>query len=82
MEAHLSPLVDTRRRAREARFNLDRARRPGSSAAGRIVAMIGLWRRRAYERQLLAKFSEHERHDLALSLSDIMTEVAKPFWRG
>jgi uncharacterized protein YjiS (DUF1127 family) len=79
MEACFSPLVATGRRARGA---VGPARSPGSSVPGRIVATIGLWRRRTYERQLLAQFGERERHDLALSLADVMTEVAKPFWRG
>jgi uncharacterized protein YjiS (DUF1127 family) len=82
MEAGLSPLGCTRRRARSWRGDLAPVRRPGPSAAARIVAMIRLWRRRSYERQLLARLNENERHDLALSLSDVMAEVAKPFWQG
>jgi len=56
------------------------ARSPGRSVAGRIVATIALWRRRACERRLLATFGERERHDLGLSPGDVMTEAAKPFW--
>ncbi len=83
MEAGFSPSVGARRRARSTwRGNLASVRRPGPSAAARIVAMIWLWRRRSYERELLARLNENERHDLALSLSDVMTEVAKPFWQG
>ena len=82
MEACFSPLVAATRRGRWGRLGtLVPARSPGSSAAERIVATIGRWRRRAYERRLLAKLSERERHDLGLSLSDVMTEAAKPFWR-
>ncbi len=47
-----------------------------------IVGTLRLWRRRAYERRLLAQFGERERRDLALTLSDIRQEIAKPFWRG
>ncbi len=71
MEACLSP-----------RVGLGPAPSPAASVPGRVVATIGLWRRRAYERQLLAQFGERERHDLALTLADGMREVAKPFWRG
>lgn len=83
MEAGLLPLPGTRRRTRGTwRGAAAALRRPGSSVAAPIVAMIRVWRRRSDERQLLATFSERERRDLALSIADIMAEVAKPFWRG
>jgi uncharacterized protein YjiS (DUF1127 family) len=83
METSLSLLLGPRRRARSTwRGDLARVRRPGPSATARIFAMIRLWRRRSYERQLLSRLNENERHDLALSVSDVMTEAAKPFWRG
>jgi uncharacterized protein YjiS (DUF1127 family) len=78
-EPCFSPLGATRQRARGA---LGPARSPASWLPGRILATIRLWRRRAYERRLLAQLGECERRDLALTLADIMTEVAKPFWRG
>lgn len=79
MEAYFLPRLATRQRARGA---LGPALGPAASGPGRIVAAIALWRRRAYERRLLAQFGERERHDLALTPADVMTEVAKPFWRG
>lgn len=84
MEVGFSPPLGTRRRRERTTWRgaLSPVRQPGPSAAARIVALIRLWRRRSYERKLLARLSENERHDLAVSLSDIMTEVAKPFWRG
>jgi len=82
MEAFFSPLVATRRRGLGGWLDSSGpALFPVSAAAKRIVATIGRWRRRGYERRLLAKFSERERHDLGLSRTDVMTEVAKPFWR-
>ncbi|MGH6981105.1 MAG: DUF1127 domain-containing protein [Stellaceae bacterium] len=44
--------------------------------------MLHRWRRRAYERRLLAQFGERDWHDLALTPADIRHEIAKPFWRG
>jgi len=73
----------TARQVRDARLGiLGPARSPGSSVAGRIVATIGLWRRRARGRRLLSTLGEQERRDLALNPGDVMTEAAKPFWRG
>jgi uncharacterized protein YjiS (DUF1127 family) len=46
-----------------------------------MTRLLGAWRRRAYERRLLAQFGERERRDLALTPSDIGSEIAKPFWR-
>lgn len=56
--------------------------RPGRLSELRVLALLKQWRRRAYERRLLAQFGEHDRHDLALTVADIRREIAKPFWRG
>ncbi|MGH6990112.1 MAG: hypothetical protein ACREFD_17705 [Stellaceae bacterium] len=47
-----------------------------------LLRLLRLWRRRSYERRLLAQFGERERRDLALTQSDVEREVSKPFWRG
>ena len=54
----------------------------GRSSTRAIRSVLGQWRRRSRERRLLAQFGERERHDLALTPSDIRREIAKPFWRG
>ncbi len=43
---------------------------------------LELWRRRARGRRALARLSERELRDLALSRSDARLEIAKPFWRA
>jgi uncharacterized protein YjiS (DUF1127 family) len=48
----------------------------------RLVRMIRLWRRRAYERQQLARFDDRALRDLALTRADAQNELAKPFWRA
>jgi uncharacterized protein YjiS (DUF1127 family) len=55
---------------------------PRFGAVRRLIALIRLWRRRAYERRLLARFGERDRRDLALTVPDIEREVSKPFWRA
>lgn len=47
-----------------------------------IAATLRRWRRRAYERRLLAAFGEREQRDLALTAADVSREIEKPFWRG
>ncbi len=50
--------------------------------ATHVLASLKQWRRRVYERRLLAQFSDRDRLDLALTSADIRREIAKPFWRG
>ena len=40
------------------------------------------WRRRARERDELARMSDGELHDIGLTPSDRWTEINKPRWRG
>jgi uncharacterized protein YjiS (DUF1127 family) len=54
----------------------------GRFSAPRVLAVLKRWRRRAYERRVLAQFSERDRRDLALTAADIQREITKPFWRG
>ncbi len=43
---------------------------------------LEVWRRRARGRRWLARMSEHERRDLALSRLEARAEAGKPFWRA
>ena len=40
------------------------------------------WRRRARERDELARMSDGELHDIGVTPSDRWTEISKPCWRG
>lgn len=53
-----------------------------SAGLGQALALLRRWRRRVYERRLLARFGERDLRDLALTRADIQREIAKPFWRG
>jgi len=44
--------------------------------------LLILWRRRLSERALLAQMNEREIRDLGITVSDVMMEINKPFWRG
>jgi uncharacterized protein YjiS (DUF1127 family) len=43
---------------------------------------LKLWRRRALERDQLARMDERALHDIGLSRSAVYAELQKPFWRG
>ena len=40
------------------------------------------WRDRVRQRRELARWTDHDLHDVELSWSDIALEVKKPFWRA
>ncbi len=40
------------------------------------------WRRRARERDELARMSDGELHDIGVAPSERLMEINKPFWRG
>ena len=42
---------------------------------------LKLWRRRAQERNELARMDERTLHDIGLSRGAIYAELHKPFWR-
>ena len=44
--------------------------------------ILATWRRRARERQELARLDQRTLRDLGLSPGDIQFEASKPFWRG
>lgn len=68
---------------------LQRPASPGRRLPHAIVARAAIWFRRARERSrmrrqavaMLAVMSERDLNDMAVSWSDIMNEINKPFWR-
>ena len=53
-----------------------------SSLGSRLVGQLRLWRRRARERNQLARLSERDLHDIGMSRGTIYAELRKPFWRA
>ena len=45
-------------------------------------AVLNTWRQRARSRNELAHMTDMDLHDIGLSRMDVVTEVAKPFWRA
>lgn len=83
MELYFSPLGGVLvRRLRSYHGGSLRDGWHGRLSATRLLAVLKRWRRRAYERRLLAQFAERDRRDLALTAADVQREIAKPFWRG
>jgi uncharacterized protein YjiS (DUF1127 family) len=52
------------------------------SAWGSLSETLQLWRQRYHSRHELARWSEHDLHDLGLSRGDVASEIDKPFWRA
>jgi uncharacterized protein YjiS (DUF1127 family) len=48
----------------------------------RLVAQLRLWRRRARERNQLARLSERDLHDIGMSRGTVYAELQKPFWHA
>jgi len=44
--------------------------------------LLALWRRRSYERQVLAGLSDPLLRDIGITRCDAMNEASKPFWRA
>jgi len=44
--------------------------------------ILATWRRRARERQELARLDQRTLRDLGLNRGDIQFEASKPFWRS
>lgn len=53
-----------------------------SAVPHRVLATLGLWRRRIRERRQLARLSEHDLHDIGVSRGTLYNELRKPFWRA
>jgi len=46
-----------------------------------LLDLIRTWRRRAYERQILAGMNDQLLRDIGITRCDAMNEASKPFWR-
>jgi uncharacterized protein YjiS (DUF1127 family) len=46
------------------------------------IALIGIWRRRLRDRQMLAAMSNRELQDIAITAWEARCEANKPFWRA
>jgi len=53
-----------------------------SRGLGALFDLVRLWRRRAYERQMLASLSDPLLRDIGITRCDAMHEASKPFWRA
>jgi uncharacterized protein YjiS (DUF1127 family) len=54
----------------------------GNSLFDRALQTVYTWHIRSVQRAELARWSEHDLHDIGLSHSAIASEVDKPFWRA
>ncbi len=46
-----------------------------------VIDTILLWRKRSYQRHLLAEMDDRMLSDIGLERHDVLEETAKPFWR-
>ena len=44
------------------------------------IALIGIWRRRSRDRQMLAAMSNRELQDIGITAWEARCEANKPFW--
>jgi uncharacterized protein YjiS (DUF1127 family) len=58
-----------------------RERRAGTGIAGRVLAIVREWRRRAHDRADLAKLDHRMLRDIGLTEADAEFLSSKPFWR-
>ena len=58
-----------------------RKRRRGTGIAGRVLAILREWRRRAHDRAELAKLDHRMLRDIGLTQADAEFLSSKPFWR-
>ena len=58
-----------------------RERRAGTGIAGRVLARVREWRRRAHDRAELAKLDNRMLRDIGLTQADAEFLSSKPFWR-
>jgi uncharacterized protein YjiS (DUF1127 family) len=58
-----------------------RERRGGTGIAGRVLATLREWRRRAHDRAELSKFDHRMLRDIGLTQADAEFLSSKPFWR-
>jgi uncharacterized protein YjiS (DUF1127 family) len=50
--------------------------------AERVGETLRTWQRRSRERRALADLSPYDLRDIGASPSDVLGELAKPFWRA
>jgi uncharacterized protein YjiS (DUF1127 family) len=55
---------------------------PSGSSLALLWETLKLWRRRAEERDELARMDERSLHDIGLSRGAVYAELHKPFWRA
>jgi uncharacterized protein YjiS (DUF1127 family) len=58
-----------------------RQRRAGTGIAGRVLATLREWRRRAHDRSELARLDHRMLRDIGLTEADAEYLSSKPFWR-
>jgi len=58
-----------------------RERRGGLGIAGRVLATLREWRRRAHDRAELSKLDHRMLRDIGLTQADAEFLSSKPFWR-
>ena len=58
-----------------------RGRRVASDVAGRVLAILREWRRRAHDRAELSKLDDRMLKDIGLTRGDAEFLSNKPFWR-
>jgi len=59
-----------------------RAEAPLMATVSAVGQLLATWRRRARERQELARLDHRTIRDLGISPTEIQFEANKPFWRG
>jgi uncharacterized protein YjiS (DUF1127 family) len=52
-----------------------------TAIVGRVAAALRLWRQRARDRALLARFDSQMLRDIGMTPADVMREINRPFWR-
>ena len=63
--------------SQQARWHAHEGRRLAA-----LLDLIRTWRRRAYERQMLAGMNDQLLRDIGITRCDAMNEASKPFWRA
>jgi uncharacterized protein YjiS (DUF1127 family) len=68
-------------RAAAPSFGIRQARRMLRTWFESSMETLATWRSRSRERELLARMSDRELKDIAVSRYDAEMEIRKPFWR-
>jgi uncharacterized protein YjiS (DUF1127 family) len=54
----------------------------GSGVLAQLGETFHVWRERLRNRRELAQWTDRDLHDVGVSLSDVIHEAEKPFWRA